>query len=201
MAESVIAVLDSLDIPKAFLAGHSMGGYVALAALQLFPERVSGITLFNSHPFADSSEVIEKRNKNITLAETGGKDSMIPTFVQNLYAAQNLKTMSKAVDRSLTIATGISYKTIIADLKGMIERPSRVALVEEGKVPLLWILGDKDIHINYDEALKSIKLPSNSEVAILSDVGHMGFIEAEGIAANILIKVATKIKKYVLRCY
>ena len=54
MAEAVIATLDSLEISKALFVGHSMGGYVALAALKLFPERVSGITLFNSHPFADS---------------------------------------------------------------------------------------------------------------------------------------------------
>ena len=193
MAESVIAVLDSLKISKALLVGHSMGGYAALAALQLFPERLSGITLFNSHPFADSPEAIEKRYKNIALVEAGKKDNMISNFVNNLYAAQNLKTMPEAVDKSLSIASEISDKTIIADLKGMIERPSRVGLVEEGKVPLLWILGDKDIHINCDEALKAVKLPSNSEVAILSRVGRMGFIEAEEVSADILIKFAAKL--------
>jgi len=188
MAESVVAVLDSLNISKAFLVGHSMGGYAALAALQFFPERLSGITLFNSHPFADSPDAIEKRNKNIALVEEGKKDSMIPTFVQNLYAAQNVKVMPEAVDKSLMIASKTSDKTIIADLKGMKERPSRVSLIEEEKVPLLWILGDKDNHIKYDEALKVVKLPSNSEVAIFPEVGHMGFIEAEEISANILIK-------------
>ena len=193
MAESVIAVLDSLNIPKALLAGHSMGGYAALAALHYFPERLSGITLFNSHPFADSPETIEKRKKNIEMVEAGKRDIMIPTFVQNLYAAQNIKKMPEAVDRSLSMAFGIRDKTIIADLKGMIERPSRVDLIEEGKVPLLWILGDNDIHINHDEALKSVKLPTNSEVAILSGVGHLGFVEAEEVSANILIKFASGI--------
>ena len=193
MAESVIAVLDSLNISKALLVGHSMGGYVALAALQLFPERLSGITLFNSHPFADSPEVIEKRNKTIALVEAGKKESIIPGFVQNLYAAKNFKTMSGAVEKSLSIAFDTSDKAIIADLKGMIARPSRVGLVEDGKVPLLWILGDKDNHINYDEALKSVKLPPNTEVAVFLDVGHMGFIEAEEDSANILIKFAAKL--------
>jgi len=193
MAESVVAVLNSLNIPKAFFVGHSMGGYVALAALQLFPERFSGITLFNSHPFADSPDVIEKRNKNIALVEEGKKDSIIPSFVHNLYAAQNLKTIPEAVNRSLSIAFGINDKTIIADLKGMIERPSRVDLVEEGKVPLLWIFGDKDNHIDHVETLKAVKLPSNSEVAILSEVGHMGFIEAEEISSDILMKFVSKL--------
>ena len=193
MAESVIAVLDSLNIPKALLVGHSMGGYAALAALHYFPERLSGITLFNSHPFADSPETIEKRKKTIEMVEADKKDSMIPTFIKNLYAAQNLKTMPEAVDRSLSIAMGINDKTIIADLKGMIERPSRVNLIEEGKVPLLWVLGDRDNHINCDEALKGVKLPANLEIAILSGVGHMGFVEAEEISADILMRFASVI--------
>jgi pimeloyl-ACP methyl ester carboxylesterase len=193
MAESVTRVLDSLNIPKAFFVGHSMGGYVALAALQFFPERLSGITLFNSHPFADSPDVIEKRKINIALVESGKKSNMIPGFVQNLYAAQNLKTMQKAVDRSLSIASAINDKTIIADLKGMIRRPSSVDLVEKGQIPLLWILGDNDNHINCNEALKSVTLPPNSEVAVLQNVGHMGFIEAEEVSANILTKFASKL--------
>jgi len=54
-------------------------------------------------------------------------------------------------------------------------------------------LGDKDIHINCAEVLKTVKLPSNSEVAVLSGIGHMGFIEAEEISSNILIKFASKL--------
>jgi pimeloyl-ACP methyl ester carboxylesterase len=101
--------------------------------------------------------------------------------------------MQEAVDRSSSIALKISDKTIIADLKGMIKRPSRVGLVETGKVPLLWIFGDKDNHINCDEALKVVKLSANSEVAILPCVGHMGFIEAEEVSANVLMKFAAGI--------
>ena len=193
MAESVKAVLDSLNIPKAFVVGHSMGGYATLAFLQLFPERLSGISLFHSHPFADTPEAIENRYKNVTLVENGGKAEMIPGFVKNLYAEKSLKTMPASIDKSLAIASRTDAKTIIADLKGMIERPSRVGLVEEGKIPLLWILGEKDSHINYKETLKSIELPLNSEVAVLTDVGHMGFIEAEETSANILIEFVSKV--------
>ena len=192
MAESINAVLNLLNIPKALIVGHSMGGYAALAFLQLFPERLSGITLFHSHPFADSPAAVDNRNKNIALVEAGKKDSMIPDFVRNLYASQNVETMTEALDNSLRIALSVNDKTIIADLKGMIERPSRVGLIEEGKVPALWIFGDSDKHINYGEALKAVKLPSNSEAVVLSGVGHMGFVEAKKISANTLMRFADK---------
>src|SRR5674536_23752 len=54
MATAVKNLVDSLDLKKVFLLGHSMGGYVALAFLELFPEYLLGYCLFHSQPFADT---------------------------------------------------------------------------------------------------------------------------------------------------
>src|SRR4051812_32476186 len=36
--------------------GHSLGGYVALAFAELYPERINGMGLFHSTAFADNEE-------------------------------------------------------------------------------------------------------------------------------------------------
>jgi pimeloyl-ACP methyl ester carboxylesterase len=41
-ASDIAGLLDQLAIQKAAVAGHSMGGYVALAFARTYPERVSG---------------------------------------------------------------------------------------------------------------------------------------------------------------
>lgn len=41
--EDAIAVLDQLKIPKAWLIGHSWGGYLALRMAQEYPDRVAGV--------------------------------------------------------------------------------------------------------------------------------------------------------------
>ena len=47
MATVIKELLNSLSIEKVFLTGHSLGGYVTLAFLELFPDHLSGYCLFH----------------------------------------------------------------------------------------------------------------------------------------------------------
>ena len=51
------------------LAGHSMGGYVALEVLRRAPERVERLALLNTHARPDSPEATENRRRLMALAE------------------------------------------------------------------------------------------------------------------------------------
>ena len=51
------------------LAGHSMGGYVALEILRTAPERVERVALLNTHARPDSAEAAENRRRLLALAE------------------------------------------------------------------------------------------------------------------------------------
>ncbi|MBI5010541.1 MAG: alpha/beta hydrolase [Bacteroidia bacterium] len=189
-AEAIKEVLEFRGIRKCLLVGHSMGGYATLAFLRLYPEYLSGFCLFHSHPFADPPEVIEKRVKNIKLIEAGNKDEMIPGFVHGLFAGTNLEDLKEKVEKSVEIASGTSEATIIADLRGMMKRPSLLNLIEEGKVPFLWILGTMDSHINHAAIQQNVRLPENSRVVILHNSGHMGFIEEEKLSVKYITEFA-----------
>ncbi len=60
MATAIKELLDNLDINKACLVGHSLGGYVTLAFLELFPDYLSGYSLFHSQPFPDILRLLKK---------------------------------------------------------------------------------------------------------------------------------------------
>lgn len=185
-ADSVKELIEKLQIKKVFLAGHSMGGYTVLAFLQLYPGYLSGYALIHSHPFNDKPAAIEKRKVNIELVRSGRKNEMIPGFVANLYSSFNQDKFKREIERSVSIASGINEDTIIADLRGMMERPSREKLIENGSLPFLWILGRNDSHINPDEMLQAVSLPSGSAAVILEKSGHMGFIEEPDKTAEVL---------------
>jgi pimeloyl-ACP methyl ester carboxylesterase len=178
-------ILD-LGIKKVCLAGHSLGGYAALAFAELYPDMLSGYCLFHSHPLADSPEALDKRSREINLVLKGKKDLIYPDNVSKMFASSNLEKFNTALQRSKKIASSVSGSGIIAVLKGMMARPSRVSVMEKGQVPCLWVLGKMDNYINSEIIQTKVKLPSNAEVVILKNSGHLGFIEEEDLSVKIL---------------
>lgn len=65
MVDDMMALLDALNIERAVLVGHSMGGYVAAEAAARHPERVSRLVLYStgaemSWPVARFIESVER---------------------------------------------------------------------------------------------------------------------------------------------
>jgi pimeloyl-ACP methyl ester carboxylesterase len=195
MATAVKELLNNLKIKKIFLTGHSLGGYVTLAFLELFPEYLSGYCLFHSQPFSDPPEALEKRKREIEIVKKGKKSLMYPDNIIRMFAVSNLEKFSEALQRSKDIASRISGEGITAILKGMMIRPSRLSLMEEGRVPCLWILGSKDNYIPCDFIQTKVNLPSNARLIVFKDSGHMGFIEEEDMAVETVTEFIVELKE------
>jgi pimeloyl-ACP methyl ester carboxylesterase len=186
MATSVRDLLDSMKLRKIFLTGHSLGGYVTLAFLELFPGYLSGYCLFHSQPFQDTPEALEKRRREIEIVKMGKKNLMYPENVTKMFATANLEKFSGALQRSKDIASRIPGEGIIAVLNGMMIRPSRLSFMEEGRVPCLWILGSMDNYIPCELIQSKVKLPVNAKVVVLLNSGHLGFVEEEELSVKIV---------------
>jgi pimeloyl-ACP methyl ester carboxylesterase len=194
MAVIIKELLNDLEIEKIFLTGHSLGGYVALAFVEQFPERLSGYCLFHSHPMADSPEVFKRRRREIEMVQAGQKDLVYPENITKMFATSNLEKNKTSLERSKEIASSVPGEGIIAILKGMMVRPSRLRIMEEGKVSCLWILGAMDNHINCEEVQKKVRLPGNAEIVILKNSGHMGFVEEEYLSLKAIHMFLMKLK-------
>jgi pimeloyl-ACP methyl ester carboxylesterase len=195
MASVVRELLDTTGVDKVFLTGHSLGGYVTLAFLELYPDLLSGYCLFHSQPFPDTPESIEKRMREIELVEEGNKESFYPDSITRMYATPNLVKFSEAVKRSREIASGLSGTGIIAILNGLIGRPSRLSVMEKGSVPCLWILGALDNYIACESIQKRVNLPENARVVVLTTSGHMGFIEEEAMSLKVLTDFISRLRQ------
>ena len=177
LAETIKAVMDYLNTGKYFMVGHSLGGYVTLAFLELFPECLSGLSLFHSQPLADSNEAIENRKREIKMVENGKKDLIYTVNIPKAFAADNLEKFSEQVDSAKEIARDIPGEGIIAVLNGMIDRLDRSDILVRTSLPFLLILGKKDNYIPYEAIVKKIELPKHGKLITLENSGHMGFIE------------------------
>ena len=89
LAQSVKAVLDKIGVRRYVVAGHSMGGYAALAFAELYPENVSGLCLFNSTSYADTDEKKRDRDRVIRLVKKEHRH-YVSEVVSSLFAPENL---------------------------------------------------------------------------------------------------------------
>ncbi|MBM3419876.1 MAG: alpha/beta hydrolase [Bacteroidetes bacterium] len=193
MAASVYDLIRFLGIDRVLITGHSLGGYVVLAFLEKYAELVGGYCLFHSHPFADSDEAIERRKREIQIVLAGRKSIMYPSNIEKMYSPYNLERFNSELNALNDIASRTPDDGIVAVLKGMIARPSRLGLMESSQSPFLWVLGIHDQYIDYRSVTGAVQLPSNGQMATLFESGHLGFIEEPERSTMILRDFALKV--------
>jgi len=186
MADATKELIEYLGLNKVFMTGHSLGGYVTLAFLELYSDYLNGYCLFHSQPFADTPEALKKRKREIDIVKMGKKNLMYPDNVIRMFAPSNLEKFAIALQKSKDIASLIPGEGIIAVLNGMMIRPSRLSFMEKGKVPCLWILGTMDNYIPCEMIQAKVKLPVNAKVVVLNNSGHLGFVEEEDLSVRIV---------------
>ena len=173
-ADMVQAVLAELKIRKAVFVGHSMGGYIALAFAELFPEYMKGLVLMNSTSRAESDERKTNRDRAIKAVK---KDytSFVRLSIANLFSEENRAKLVDEIEKVKLEALKTPLQGIIAALEGMKMRKDREVLLHVTTFPKMLFLGKKDGVLNYEENTNQIE---NTDVQLLSfPDGHMSHIE------------------------
>jgi len=189
-ADMVFAVLSELRIRKAAFIGHSMGGYVALAFAELYPDAIKGIALINSTSVADSDERKKNRDRAIQVVK---KDhaSFVKLSIANLFSEDNREKFADKIEAIKGEALKTPLRGIVAALEGMKIRKDREVLLHFGPYPIVLVLGKKDPVLNYEDSLEQIE---NTRVQLVSfPDGHMSPVENEQELAETLQQFLKKI--------
>lgn len=176
-AAIVPAILDDAGIYSCVLAGHSMGGYIALAALAQYPERLRGLSLVHSTAAADDDAKKEKRAKSIALIGNGGREPFIRGMIPGLFAPGFAEAHPDVIETWTSEGLKLPEATLTIFYRAMMERPDRISDLRDSEVPVQFILGAADATIPPDSVLPQTKLPAISFVERYPDTGHMGMIE------------------------
>jgi pimeloyl-ACP methyl ester carboxylesterase len=179
MADAVKAVVDHLNLEKIVLIGHSMGGYTGLAFARKFPELLKGLGIFHSHPFADSEDKKENRYKGIDFIKRQGHELFVKQLIPKLFAPGFEGSNRFLVDKLIHLASKYKPEGIINGQVAMAERPDQAEVLKNIKVPVLFIIGEKDNAVTMEQSMEQTSLPDVASVHILEKVGHMGMFEAK----------------------
>lgn len=177
MARGIDLILEKEGVNKVVLAGHSMGGYVALAFARLFPERVAGLSLVHSTAAADDEEKKQARLKVIEIIRKGGRETFIRQMTQNLFSDSYRNLHVADVVAKVEAGLKVDENSLIAFYKAMIGRDDNVDMISKVAFPVQWIAGIDDNIINYKKTLRDCHQSNINFVTLYSNCGHISMIE------------------------
>ena len=184
MADAVHQVLSELKIRKAVFVGHSMGGYVALAFAELYPEMMKGLVLLNSTSRADSEERIANRTRAIKAVKQNYV-AAVRMSIANLFSEENREKLVEQIEWVREEALQTPLQGIIAAQEGMKLRKDREVLLHFAPYPIMLILGKKDPVLNYEENLEQIE-DTNVKLVTFND-GHMSHLENQAELEKVIL--------------
>jgi 3-oxoadipate enol-lactonase len=170
-AEDIHALLQHLDAGPVILAGHSMGGYVALAYANAYPKSLRGLLLVGTKAGTDSSEAAAARHVTAEKVRADGPSVVIEAMAPKMLAIGNAdESMAASVRGFMKDA---STEGVIGALLGMAERPDESDRLELIRVPTLVIAGSDDIVIPPSESETMAKSIPEAHLVIIPKAGHL----------------------------
>src|SRR6266699_1503809 len=157
-AAELATFLEAVGPRQSAVAGHSFGGYVALALAEMRPDMVGGLGLIASRTGADNDTVRRGRLETIEKVRAGGTKVLLPGLAEKL------------------LGTGGAVAA----------RPDRAAVFDKFSGPRLVVHGSADGLIPVAEAAQPLSGRPPIR-AILPDVGHMPMWESPEATADAIV--------------
>jgi len=172
MADDLAGLLDHLGVEKVALAGHSMGGYVALAFVKKHPQWVSGLGLVASQAAADTPERKALRYETADEVSKKGAGVVAEGMTPKLSADAGVQAFVRSLMERQTPSA------VIGALKAMAEREDTLSYLSSVSFPVALIHGDMDTLIPVERAREIKAVLPSAQLTELQGIGHMPMMES-----------------------
>jgi 3-oxoadipate enol-lactonase len=175
--DDLVAILDQLGLEQAVIVGLSMGGYIALRALEREPDRFRAAALCDTRSEADTNEAKLRRFATIAAVKTYGSAPFADTFVKAVFAPASLERVPDQVARIRGIIARTPALSIAGTLLALASRTDTTLSLGKISVPTLILVGEEDV-TTPPEASRAMhaKIPG-SVLHIIPKAAHMSNLE------------------------
>jgi 3-oxoadipate enol-lactonase len=177
LVDDLIALLDYLKISETILCGFSMGGYIALRAIERNPDRFNALILCDTMSAADSDEAKIRRANSIKLVKKEGVGRFAEGFLKAVFAPKTFDTNPGIIDETRRMVLSNSPLGICGALLAMAGRTDTTEALSKINVPTLILVGEHDA-VTPPSAAKNMhdRIP-NSKLHLIENAGHMSNLE------------------------
>jgi pimeloyl-ACP methyl ester carboxylesterase len=164
-----------------FVAGHSMGGRVALEIYRLAPRRVARIALLNTGylPLAAGAageEEARKRGELVALAQSQGMHAMLRQWLPPMIDSRRIND-TVLVNSIIEMMSRKTPKIFAAQVRALLARPDASAVLEHIHCPALLLTGREDGWSGPAQHSAMAAKIAGSQLVIVPDCGHMSMME------------------------
>lgn len=172
-------------LPQRFwLAGFSFGGYVALAMLQLAPQRVDGIAMVCTGPYADPPAARPKRLAALQAVEQGRYFEMVEQQAANAFHPDSLSDAALMRARH-DMVHAYGAQRYAAHVRATMARPDRSALLD-GSKPTLVVTASHDTVIPPETVARYAASIPGVQQHVVAGAGHLLPMEKPAELAKLL---------------
>ena len=173
----LLHLMEELKIEKASLCGLSMGGYIALNAIENYPERFDALVLSDTNCIADPLQVKQKRLDTIESIRDFGLERYVDDSIVHLFAPESFTTHQETVSEVKEMILNTSEQSLSKTLLALSLRKSTCNKLPEITIPVLFIVGEEDkITPPKASELMHEKI-KDSTLHIISHAGHLSNME------------------------
>lgn len=174
IAADAAALLDSLKVRKAVIAGLSMGGYAALALWRTRKELFRGLVLADTKAGADTAEAAANRETVAKSALEKGMDWIADQLAPKMQRTTPLPAADEAIRAMIKESTS---KAFAAGSRGLARRPDSKPTLATITVPTLILVGAEDSITPPAEAKAMQTAIPGSKLVEIPGAGHLSNIE------------------------
>jgi len=170
-AGDLLALLRVLGTGPVILAGHSMGGYVALAFANAHAEALRALVLVGTKAGADTPEGAAARRATAEKVRSDGIGAVVEAMAPKMLSAGKPDASMAAAVRGF-MEHG-KPEGVIGALLGMAGRPDAGAWLAEIRLPTLVIAGAEDILIPAAESSVLANAIPGAQLKLIPEAGHL----------------------------
>jgi len=191
-AEDLMRLMDLLGIQQAILCGHSMGGYIAVNAVNRWPDRFNGLILSNTLCVNDTAQVKTKRMQTIQNIEQFGTKQFTDECILNLLSPESYSTKKNEIDMIRQMIVHTRKETLVKTLQAIMNREETCTQLQAITIPCLVIVGADD-RITPPAAARQINAElRDTWLSILPHSGHLCNMETPDQFNELVRELARK---------
>lgn len=177
-AKDLEAFMDKLELEKAILCGVSMGGYIALRAYALFPHKIAGLILSDTHHRPDDNAGKQKRFDSIQAVLRYGRRPFAIAFIDNIFTKKTIQEGAYVVELIKSSIRRNSINSICATQLALASRMDSTDILPKIDVPVLLIRGAEDKITPKELMLEMHSKIKDSKYVEIPNTGHLPNLEA-----------------------